>query len=59
MSVNNKTNELSEKVKIFCYAIRNIRAVTIFKLKGPSCKKNELHVNSTWNTFQRKNDDFN
>ena len=47
MSVNNKTNELSEKVKIFCYAIRNIRAVTIFKLKGPSCKKNELHVNST------------
>ena len=26
---------------------------TIFKQKGPSCKKKELHVNSTSNTFPK------
>ena len=54
-----RINELSEKVKLFCQAVCNIRAVTIFKLRVSSCKKNELHMNSTSNTFQRKNNDFN
>ena len=26
---------------------------TIFKQKGPSCKKKELHLNSTSNTFPK------
>ena len=30
----------------------------IFKQKGPSCKKKELHVNSTSNTFHRKYENF-
>ena len=31
---------------------------TIFKRKGPSCKKKELHVNLTSNTFHRKDKNF-
>ena len=30
----------------------------MFKHKGPSFKKKELHVNSTSNTFQRKSKNF-
>ena len=30
----------------------------MFKHKGPSFKKKELHVNSTSNTFQRKSKHF-
>ena len=33
---------------------RNIRTGTIFNQREPSCKKKELHVNSTLNTFQGK-----
>ena len=33
---------------------RKIRTGTIFNQREPSCKKKELHVNSTLNTFQGK-----
>ena len=34
------------------YAVRNIRAGTILKQNGPSCKKKDLHLKpSTSNTF--------
>ena len=33
-------------------------AKTICKQKGPSYKKNEVHVNWTSNTFQRKYENF-
>ena len=39
-------------------AVRKIRARTISKQREPSCKKKELHVNSTSNTFQRKYQNF-
>ena len=35
-----------------------MRPRTIFKQKGISCKKTELHVNSTSNVFQRKYENF-
>ena len=41
-----------------CYAVRNIRAGTIFKQKGPSCKKKELHVTLISNIFKRKYENF-
>ena len=41
-----------------CYVVRNIRAGIIFKQKRSSCKKKELRVNLTSNTFQRKYENF-
>ena len=41
-----------------CYAVHNLRAGTIFKQRGQSCKKKELHVTSTWNTYQKKYENF-
>ena len=41
-----------------CYAVHNIRAGTILKQKGPSCKKKELQMNLNSNTFQRKYEHF-
>ena len=52
-----KLNELSQKVKLLCYAVRNIRACAIFKQMGPSCKKG-IHVDSTSNTFPRIYEDY-
>ena len=53
----NELNGLSKKFKLICYAVCSIRAVTIRKINS-NCKKNKLQVNSTSNTSQRKNDNF-
>ena len=42
---------------MYC-AVHNVIFGTIFKHKGPSFKKKELHVNSASNTFQRKSKNF-
>ena len=52
-----KVPHFSKKVNK-CYAVHNIRAGTILKQKGPSCKKKELQMNLNSNTFQRKYEHF-
>ena len=37
-----------------CFVVCNIRAGTIFKQKGSSCKEKKIHVNLISNIFQKR-----